>query len=504
MKDYLEQAVTGDAETVAGRLEGVLTKEQVQALEQKERKLFGKGGDVRPMLARIKDEAEQENYRRLLPGYVLRFVEKAAPLLDLRIQGDPETTFTLVPERRGAADSLLPALEAYPEKARHRLTVHKPANREDAIWVHPGEPVFDCLSAAVVNRFGRDGLRGCVFIDPYATKPYLFHIGLISVGQSGQLAVGTDLPDGGSSVTTPKPLESRLIGLRQSSDDTVKESPVERLLLLRGIHGFAPSRVPLATFARRMTRDAANYVREKVAKRLAQTHRNRILEDLTSRVAFVKRGFDFQVAELAAARSRLNEKARAGDHQAKVHLSTVKRRQRSLKVSRNRRIAELQAEPELIQAGEIEFLVHALVVPIEDSKEAERYDAHVEDIAVKVATAYEERFDARVQDVSRPELARRAGLTDWPGFDLWSRRATEERAIEVKGRAGSGGVEMEVNEWANACNLRDGYWLYVVFDCATAHPRLVRVQDPFGKLLVRGRGSFAYTITQSAVMEAAE
>ena len=33
-----------------------------------------------------------------------------------------------------------------------------------------------------------------------------------------------------------------------------------------------------------------------------------------------------------------------------------------------------------------------------------------------------------------------------------------------------------------------GYWLYVVFDCATPRPRLVRVQDPFGKLLARGTG----------------
>ena len=147
--------------------------------------------------------------------------------------------------------------------------------------------------------------------------------------------------------------------------------------------------------------------------------------------------------------------------------------------------------------------MHALVVPVQDSKEAERYDARVEEIAVKVATAYEERFHARVEDVSRPELARRAGLTDWPGFDLWSRRRNQRRAIEVKGRAAYGSVEMEENEWASACNLREGYWLYVVFDCATSHPRLVRVQDPFSKLLVRSRGSSVYTITAGAVMEAA-
>jgi hypothetical protein len=82
------------------------------------------------------------------------------------------------------------------------------------------------------------------------------------------------------------------------------------------------------------------------------------------------------------------------------------------------------------------------------------------------------------------------GVPDNPGFDLLSARSEgERRAIEVKGRAGTGDVEVSANEWAKACNLRDGYWLYAVYDCATPSPRLVRVQDPFGKLLARSKGS---------------
>ncbi len=505
MKEYLEQAVTEDAGTVAMRLEGRLTGEQIQALEQRERVLFGEGGDVRRRLADLNDEAEQENYRRLLPGYVRRFVERSAPLLGLRIEGDPGNTFTLMPDRPGAADSLLPALEMYSEGARDRLTVYKPTSRENAVWMHPGEPVFDGLSTAVLSRFGRDGLRGAVFIDPYATEAYLFHIARVSVEQHGQANAGADLlADLGDGKVATRVLESRLVGLRQSSDGAVEECPVEHLLLLRGARGFAPSRAPLAVLARGMVADAVRFAREEGVERLAQAHRQRRLDGLSARMEFVNRGFDFQSAELATVRSRLGEKARAGDRRAKYELSKVKDRQRSLTAVRRRCLDEMQAEPDLIQAGEVEFLAHALVVPVQDSEEAERYDADVEAIAVEVATAYEEGFGAEVKDVSRPEFARRAGLTDWPGFDLRSRRPGEERAIEVKGRAGSGNVEMSENEWAKACNLRNDYWLYVVFDCATPHPRLVRVRDPFAKLLVRGRESSAFTITPGAVMEAAE
>ena len=180
-------------------------------------------------------------------------------------------------------------------------------------------------------------------------------------------------------------------------------------------------------------------------------------------------------------------------------------------MDRSKRLDEMRAEPDNIRPGEVEFLVHALVIPSRTPEEdTEQYDADVEAIAVRVATAYEERLNARVTDVSRPELARRAGLTNWPGFDLLSRRpptgdgSHEELAIEVKGRRGRGGVELQDNEWANACNLRGRYWLYVVFDCATSHPRLVRIRDPFGKLLAKTRESTAYTITESEILEAAE
>ena len=91
--------------------------------------------------------------------------------------------------------------------------------------------------------------------------------------------------------------------------------------------------------------------------------------------------------------------------------------------------------------------------------------------------------------VSCPEKARLAGLSDYPGFDLLSKRPGDERGIEVKGRVGTGEIELTENEWARACNLRNRYWLYVVFDCGSASPRLLKVQDPFVKLLVRQKGS---------------
>ena len=155
--------------------------------------------------------------------------------------------------------------------------------------------------------------------------------------------------------------------------------------------------------------------------------------------------------------------------------------------------------------GEVVLIAHALVQPTADLEERRRHDVTVEAIAVRVARAHEEAAGATVRDVAQPDRARDAGLTDWPGFDLLSRRPdAAERAIEVKGRAGSGGIQMEANEWAAACNLRGDYWLYVVFDCATPRPRLLRVRDPFGRLLARSRDTTAFTVPATSILEAAE
>lgn len=76
------------------------------------------------------------------------------------------------------------------------------------------------------------------------------------------------------------------------------------------------------------------------------------------------------------------------------------------------------------------------------------------------------------------------------------------RGIEVKGRVGIGDVELTENEWAKSCTQRERYWLYVVFDCGTPHSCLLRVRDPFGKLVVKTMGGVR--IDGPALFRAAE
>jgi hypothetical protein len=252
-----------------------------------------------------------------------------------------------------------------------------------------------------------------------------------------------------------------------------------------------------------MKGQALAFLIERIGRQKAMDRKKQLLENMPEREGFLQRAFDYQEAELAVARGKHVEKARIGNRKAMEALEEVKRHQKELAGRKAIALAVLRREPELITSGPVTFVAHALVVPSTDPKDIKEHDINIEMAAMRIAWAFEEAAGAKVIEVHRPELARRAGLPDNPGFDLLSiRPGNEKRAIEVKGRAAMGDVEVSANEWAKACNMRDGYWLYAVYDCATPTPRLIRVQDPFGSLLAKAKGSVlisAKEIAQAAM-----
>ncbi|MYN67298.1 MAG: DUF3883 domain-containing protein [Acidobacteria bacterium] len=511
LKDYLEQAATEEGATAAVKgIDGLLTAAQVRALGEREQARFG-GGDVKSSLPALQAAIDREQYRRLLPGYVRRFVTAAAPLIDLRVDGDPDGVFGLAQKRRRGLDPVLAAMEIYPAGAHGCFTVYRPADRSDVIWLHPGEPVFDRFCAALLARHEDEARRGAFFVDPHAGAPYLFHLARVSVVRRPG-----PIESAGHEVTPAygradgedrrvEIIESRLVGLRQDGDGVIEPCPLEHLLLLRGAPNVPPGSVPLARMAHGLTAAAREWVDGDALARLVDEHRARIERSLPERLDWIARGCDHRTAELIARRQHVGRKARGGDAGAAASLAKIKDEQRRLAADKDRRLRQVRREPSLVVAGDCEIVAHALVLPTADTEERRRHDTQVEEIAMQIAQAHEEASGAVVHDVSRPELARRAGLGDWPGFDLLSVAATgDRRAIEVKGRAGTGDVELSENEWAKACNLRDGYWLYAVYDCATPRPRLVRVRDPFAKLLAKSRVFSTYAISAASVQAAAE
>ena len=324
LKHYLEAvAIDGeDAKEQEGKLEGRLTEEQVHALEERQRRLFGDGGDVKSQLPAEREELEREQLRCLLPGYVLSFIERALPLVGLDLLGDADRIFTIHEAKPGALDPFLPILEAYPEGKRDRFTVHKPKNAYDAIFLYPGEPFFDRLRVMVCSRFSRPALSGAVFIDPYAQHPYMFHLAVVSVIRSGDPAI--------EQLASGELLEQRLVGLKQYENGEIEQCPVEHLLLLKGSASAAGwAAVPQAV--RRFEgmsvgagERALGYLNETVGAALAESHRERLRQTLAERERFLTSGYDYEEAELLARRKAAADAAITGDAKAQAELGAPK------------------------------------------------------------------------------------------------------------------------------------------------------------------------------------
>ncbi|MDD9818549.1 MAG: helicase-related protein, partial [Gammaproteobacteria bacterium] len=163
LSDYMTGALTEEgAQKARAQIEGKLTAEQMNALKERERSLYGKGGEVKASLGAIQRGMAQERYLHLLPGYVRGLVENAAALLGLEIAGDLDGEFAFSARRRGALDPLQSALQDYSAEAQRRICIRRPEPGAPCIWLHPGEQVFDALCGEVMRRFGREALRGAI------------------------------------------------------------------------------------------------------------------------------------------------------------------------------------------------------------------------------------------------------------------------------------------------------------------------------------------------------
>jgi SNF2 family DNA or RNA helicase/DNA-binding XRE family transcriptional regulator len=484
ISEYMRRSLEGeDMEQLALDLGGELTKDQVAAITERERVLYGTGGDVANQLQAMKQQMASEVYSQLLPGHVQQFVHDAGPRLSLQLTPLPTGLFRLSPTRPRALDPLLPFLEAR-GKSHFDITFSRPAGEEGGpFWIHPGEPVFDHLRELLDLSAATDAQRGAVVVDPSSKSSYLLHLASVAIIRRADPSL--------TPLATDEILEQSLVAVRQQEDGTLTVCPIEEFLLLEPRTGGLPFDAQrLAVSAKGRTEEARAFLVANVAKELAQRHRDRLNADLAPRIEFVRQGFLYEQKELLKSRSVWSKRAREGHPFAEREIARIKDLQRAWEKRSQDAETTILREPALIGVGQLEFLAHVLVRPAAGDEESMHYDAEVERVAIELAMAYERALGSRVHDVHSPELSLLAGLNaPYPGFDVLSHRSDgTRRCIEVKGRARQGSIYISTNEWAAAANLREQYWLYTVFDCATSSPRLVAVQDPFRKLVEKATG----------------
>ena len=311
---------------------------------------------------------------------------------------------------------------------------------------------------------------GAVYFDPQADEPYLFYLARIPVIRQ------TD--------DTPRVLDEVLVGIKRFADGRYEETPAHLLLTL------IPRTVQhsmLATLSAEWinraddTQPVKNFVCENIGSPKLSHIRNRFQSEIDKKKEQLKVSFKLRQGELLKQRLSLKKDVAKGTPAAQTKLNNCDQEIKALPQKRAEAEAKLIREIEGIQLGPVTVYTRAFVTkpPTEEIPAKTLRDA--EAIAIQTAMAYEHARGAEVKDVSHPSLKK--------GFDLQSRHPNGEvRYIEVKGRTGITGVDLTANEWRQAANHRDRYWLYVVYHCDT-EPQLHRCQDPCETLTAKATGS---------------
>jgi hypothetical protein len=201
---------------------------------------------------------------------------------------------------------------------------------------------------------------------------------------------------------------------------------------------------------------------------------NEVAADRSREIEVIKRHVGLSLNELINAKqlqlASLVERQQNRGEELSGLISQTETRLDELNDRLEKRMSELAREAQFT-IGDISHIGRAWVVPHPERKNFASMvkDEEIERLAMEKAISYEKERGWDPEDVSQDDR----------GFDILSkdRVSGSARFIEVKGRAEVGEIALTTNEHDTAERLKDDYWLYVVFECAT-NPRLIPIRDP--------------------------
>jgi superfamily II DNA or RNA helicase len=401
-------------------------------------------------LSRLIAKRAEAKERRLVPEVVESFFLEAAPVTGVR----PARERPFV-ARVGRVPG--PVLKVGEEmeprfgrlgKEYRRVAFSREVLEEDPTleWVTPGHPLFEAVRESVWRRVQEDLRRGALFFDLHRERPARLDTFAASV------------KDG-----TGQTLHRRLFVVEADGQELRLRQPTIFLDVVPAIGATPPAvHVP--------SRDAVErfLVEEALEGFLGEVRAERQRE-----VETIRRHVEVALNTLIDRQQRqiddLFQRQQAGDD-VSLALQEADRRLEDLNARLERRREELNKQARFTLA-DVTHLGSAWVLPHPEREALADMvtDPGVERIAVELAMRHEREHGREPESVEAENR----------GFDLLSRDPATGmvRFIEVKGRAGTGPVALTANEYRTAERLREDYWLYVAFDCASV-PRLLTVQDP--------------------------
>ena len=333
----------------------------------------------------------------------------------------------------------------------------------DLEFVGPGHPLFEAVVERVLCDYGSSLRQGACFYNADATEPTVLWLLKCGVEDGQGRAVG-----------------ERLFAIHLTGQRFRKSQPYALLDLK------PPDREPkMPPEVRQAATDAdrvVNWSLDEVTPEYFGEIQTRRTRELGIKEKYVRKSLQFLISEsnrkIAKYDNQLRQ-MRFDDDPARLNIqgnrAKEEARRGELSLRLKDRLAEIEQERHLSEKPP-EIIGVAVVLPspreVVASVEGMENDPEVEAIAVEAAKQYETSQGRNPVSVEEENC----------GWDVTSLRDGQvARYIEVKGRAGIGGVALTPNEWIKAQRFGKDYWLYIVVNCKT-QPELHLIQDPASKL----------------------
>ena len=421
-------------------------------------------------------EAEE---RRLMPRYVQAHFLNAAKAVGQRTDARADGLWRIEHMRADLRSERLDAVRRLgpPDASYRKLTFYKEHLEQDqhldAVLLGPGHPAYAAIDEKL-NELLRDiqGEMG-VYIDPLGSVPYRLHFFEITV--RGQTTDGE-----GTTIL------AELVAIREEIAEGVPAGeqfelvPADILIDLPD-HPNPPETLPQADYG-----PVTDYVKATVQmdrRSVASKERGRYADVARD---YLERAFDARV-RLAQGRVMRLKGREASEPEVSLARQRAEQDLADLQRSQQERIAGVE-RLRIARHGPVRHVASCLVLPTDtvdgfpeltegqDPGLKRRVEIAAEDIVV----AYEEARNRTCERVGHLKI----------GFDIRSLASpdaqtgyrdpvTGVRRIEVKGRRRGQPIRLTTNEWYKAQQLRDTYWLYVVWDpLENADATPVLVQNP--------------------------
>jgi hypothetical protein len=410
--------------------------------------------------------------KRLMPRYVESQFIAAAKEVGLRVEPRADGLWRiehvlaeLRSDRLHSVRRLGKADPSYRKVTFHKHHLEQPAY-VDAVLMGPGHPLYAAVDEKLNEKLAP--LQGGIgfYVDPFATQPYRLHFFEITV--RGKDTRGNDVP-----------LHGELVAVR---DERGQFEIVPSDILLN----LPPLANPPAAVEPVDTQRASDFLKSTYqlqCRARCQEERQRFARICRD---YLERSFEVRIKLAQEKAMRLMAEA-STKPEFKLAADEARKYVDELQRQRDERLAAL-GRLQIARTGPVRYLATAIVLaPGVDTQTqlADLADELDADIRRKSELAAEDMVVAALKEEGFPEdRIERVGHLKL-GFDIRAHRITDAstgeiqvKRIEVKGRMRGQAIRLTTNEWYNAQQLAETYWLYVVWDPLGENPEIVRIQNP--------------------------